>query len=89
MGWKEKNRPACPDGLLQPFLWWHWGGRKRHWGGYLRYPKTTQERRLWDEEYGRAKRSPHNLVNAWDDIGRSDATHRSWKRHRKTQWKPI
>lgn len=63
---------------------------------YRRYrrPKTTQERRwyhAWDDEevipYRRARRSPSNLRDAWSDVRRSDAEDRSWKRHRKTQWK--
>lgn len=37
----------------------------------------------------RAKRSMKMLPEAWDDILRQDWNFRSWKRHRKTQWKPI
>lgn len=62
-----------------------------------RRPCTVQERRangkrdiLYIDEYQvrlRAKRNMANLVNSWDDIFRGDLRDRSWKRHRKTQWK--
>lgn len=63
--------------------------------GYRR-PKTTAERRasmdlLFDEdarEYNirpRAARNHINLINAWDDIPRHYT--RSWKKHRRHQWK--
>ncbi len=64
---------------------------------YHRRPRTTQERRangkglfLDIDEYRiklRGKRNIPNLVDAWDDIMKSTWGHRSWKRHRKTQWK--
>jgi len=67
--------------------------------GWLRHPRTTQERRangkrnfiIWDEYKVpiRASRNMSNLVEAWDDIGRQDLSHRSWKRHRKTQYKVV
>lgn len=53
--------------------------------GYFRKPKTTQERRHADE-YTRAKRSHNRLVNAWDDITHARQG-RTWKNHRRTQWK--
>jgi hypothetical protein len=66
---------------------------------YYRAPRTTAERRAnealaADEcEYGilpRAARTGHNLPSAWDDIRRSDLDNRrSWKRYRRTRWKPI
>lgn len=67
-------------------------------GGYSfsRRPKTLQERaqaEAHDEElreYGirvRPRRNKANLPNSWDDVGRTDWDDRSWKRHRKTQWK--
>lgn len=37
----------------------------------------------------RGKRSAAGIPTAWDDRSRSDIEDRSWKRHRKTQWKPI
>jgi len=58
----------------------------------LRQPHTTQEKRMWfaslDEagcNLSRARRSPRNLADAWDDIGRS--SHNCWKQHRKTQYR--
>ena len=66
---------------------------------YFRSIKTFGERRentfcnKSDEDarfYGvraRARRCGHNLPEPWDDIGRSDWGHRSWKRHRKTQYR--
>lgn len=66
--------------------------------GYHRHLRTTQERRensfikhdVDAKEYGvkaRGRRCGHNLPDSWDDYGRSDWGHRSWKRHRKHQWK--
>lgn len=66
--------------------------------GYHRRLRTTQEHRensfikhdVDAKEYGvkaRGRRSGHNLPNSWDDYGRSDWSHRTWKRHRKHQWK--
>jgi|LakMenE01Jun11ns_1017448.scaffolds.fasta_scaffold8523918_1 hypothetical protein len=65
---------------------------------YHRKPRTTQERRangprcqwVWHDEYRvkyRARRSMCMLVEAWDDLPRSDYNFRSWKRHRRTQYK--
>ena len=63
----------------------------------FRSPRTTQERRAngrrsihVDGEYVvrlRPCRSMRNLVDAWDDVFRNDWSHRSWKRHRKTQYR--
>jgi len=66
--------------------------------GYHRRLSTTQERRensfikhdVDAKKHGvkaRGRRCGHNLPNNWDDLGRSDYGHRSWKRHRKHQWK--
>lgn len=65
--------------------------------GCHRKPRTTQERRangkrgfLEINDYKiklRPNRSMSNLVEAWDDLMFSYWGHRSWKRHRKTQWK--
>ena len=62
-----------------------------------RKPKTTQERKangkrgflIWDEYRVklRGRRSSHTLVDAWDDLMRSDINHHSWERHRRTQYK--
>jgi hypothetical protein len=71
--------------------------------GHLRNPRTQQERRLnSNHEYRqveiaiggktyelririRGKRSLGMLVEAWHDMPRE--TQRSWKRHRRTQYK--
>ncbi len=66
-----------------------WPGTKGAWRGLFRHPKTTQERRKYDKEYGRGRRSPKHLTHAWDDMPRRDIEDRSWKRHRKTQYKII
>lgn len=65
---------------------------------WLRHPRTTQERRYNgkrgicydDGEYVvkiRCKRSQPMLPSLWDDIIRQDGCHRTWKRHRNTQYK--
>jgi hypothetical protein len=54
--------------------------------GFMRHPKTTQERRQNQDGWGRPCRSLHSLVNAWDDIWRRNQ--RCWKKQRKTQYKP-
>lgn len=66
---------------------------------WFRSIKTYVDRREndfcneYDEDarfYGvraRAARTSGNLPEPWDDLGRSDWGHRTWKRHRKTQWK--
>jgi hypothetical protein len=51
----------------------------------IRHPRTTQERRENQEEYGRASRGPKRLAQAYDDM--SPRSTRSWKKHRKHQWK--
>jgi hypothetical protein len=64
--------------------------------GFMRYPSTTQERCangkrcnivLIDGYYIplRARRSMANLVDSYDDQWRT--CQRSWKKHRKTQYK--
>ena len=65
----------------------------------FRRPRTTQERRatgkkdiLRIDAYGvriRARRNSSNLPNTWDDVHRRDYRNRSWKRHRKTQYKEV
>lgn len=62
-----------------------------------RRPRTTQERRANGKRHFleiddhkikiRPRRNQANLVEAWDDLMHSYWGHRSWKRHRKTQWK--
>lgn len=67
----------------------------RRWGGD-RHPRTLQERRETkalhkDEDLAdlkikiRVRRE--KLPTSWDDIPRGDYSHRTWKRHRKTQYK--
>lgn len=62
-----------------------------HWyhGNYYRHMKTYQERRsnYAYEGYTRGKR--RNLPEPWDDWGRSDYKHNSWKKctKRKRQYK--
>ncbi len=48
----------------------------------IRYPKTQQERR--EDPNPRVKRGK-NLPTSYDDLDRG--TQRSWKKHRKTQYK--
>jgi len=65
---------------------------RRGGGGWLRYPKTTQEKR-WSDAWAdegirvRPRRNKANLPDAWDDITRSDVGAKSWKRYRKHQWR--
>lgn len=63
--------------------------------GWLRHPKTTQERRRWFSdielitEYPqlklRACRAPHLLPTLYDDLCPKAWRDRSWKRHRDAQ----
>jgi len=65
--------------------------------GYMRHPRTTQERRANGRRDRlniegcviklRPSRNMTNLTDTYDDPWRRDWNHRSWKRHRKTQWK--
>lgn len=69
------------------------GTRKWRGGGHHRHIKTMSERRasfpiFEDGEVGpRAARTAVVLPTAWDDLSRSDYGVRSWKKHRKNQWK--
>jgi hypothetical protein len=56
-------------------------------GTWLRNPRTTQERRANQDWPVRGRRLPNRLPEAWDDVPRRDADDRSWKRHRRTQYK--
>ena len=53
----------------------------------MRFPRTTQERRSNQEGWSRPRRRPHRLVHAWDETFRRPQ--RSWKKHRRHQWKPA
>ena len=67
-----------------------WPGTKSWSGGCgYRRPRTTQERRKYEKGFTRPKRNPANLVDTYDDLLRGDIEVRSWKRHRKTQYKPV
>lgn len=51
----------------------------------FRRPKSTNEKRQWDPEYGRLKRSPSLLPDEYDDKYRSGS--KSWKSKKKQkQW---
>ncbi len=53
----------------------------------LREPKTLQEKKANQDWPVRSKRKWKTLITAWDDQWRSDMEDRSWKRHRRTQYK--
>ena len=59
---------------------------------YFRNMKTTSERRraVADEDEGhvRAKRNARSLPSAWDDVSVKARDDRSWKKFRKTKFKP-
>ena len=68
--------------------------------GWLRIPRTTQERRANGKRSNyinvdgykiktRARRSQCNLPCHWDDLIRKDEDDRTWKRHRRTQYKVV
>lgn len=70
------------------------GIHRRRYGGHYRIPATFSERRAHafiDLDAGeppvRGARRWKNLPNSWDDKVRSDHDARSWKKHRKHQWK--
>lgn len=56
---------------------------------WLRYPKTTQEKKANQENWHRGKRSVKRLPDAYDDY--FVKIEKCWKYHRKTQYhiKPI
>ena len=62
---------------------------------YFRKMQTTQELRQfyadeadcqYEEYHPSPRRSRRHIRNLWDDVWVS--TQRSWKKHRKAQWKP-
>lgn len=57
--------------------------------GWIRNPKTTQERRAAGKrnKVARAKRNMANLPNSYDDfwVGHQ----RCWKKHRKTKYRTV
>lgn len=79
------SRPFGEYGVSHP-------GRKRSNGHYYRRPKTISEKRMHslvvneDQEPAvRGSRKPSNLADSWDDI--CLYREKSWKSHRKTQYK--
>ena len=68
------------------------GKNNWHFGHFYKTVCCTQERRLYGDpdhrEYGRGKRYPCNLPNAWDDYPKSrNYGTKSWKRvKKKKQW---
>lgn len=59
----------------------------RKFGNWYKIPKVTNEKRQWDNNYGRIKRSPANLPDPYDDYPRADIYDRSWKKVKKRkQW---
>lgn len=72
------------------------GTGRRRWRNIDRHPRTLQERRETkalhnDEDLEdlniKIRTRREKLPTSWDDIPRGDYDHRSWKRHRKTQYK--
>jgi hypothetical protein len=55
--------------------------------GYLRHPRTTQERRASLDGWGRPRRNLANLVEVRDDIWKHWSYQRCWKKYRRTQYK--
>lgn len=53
--------------------------------GFLRYPKTTQEKRLNERDRGFTRGKRRNIPSAWDDL--IPRKQRSWKKHRKHKYR--
>jgi len=77
------------NGLPIPFT----GKRGRYC--YFRHPRNINFRRADEASqadmaaegfFARVEKKNQPPTN-WDDIGRADVDHRSWKRHRKHQWR--
>lgn len=75
---------------------WRVWGRRGRFSNYYRYPKTLQEIReniyFEEDEYTKHynikfRRRRSYIPTAWDDRARKDIRDRSWKKHRKHQWK--
>ena len=79
MGWRERNRPADS----------YWAGGNYPNVRVFRRIRTTQERRANQHGWCRPRRRPHRLPDARDDALRMDRRHRSWKRQRPTQYRPV
>lgn len=62
--------------------------------GVLKRPRTHQEQRYTQDTLGeefapsiRAKRNLNNLPDYWDDVYKANLNVKSWKSHRKTQYR--
>jgi len=71
-------------------------GKGRGWGSFYRVPKhlaAWREKYAFDADYRGEKIKTRNKEKlpptAWDDIARASIYDRSWKRFRKTRWKPL
>ena len=61
--------------------------KRWHFQHFYKTPKSMNEKRQWDDQFGRRKRCPSNLPDVWDDWPRADRYDRSWKTHKKRkQW---
>lgn len=58
-------------------------------GDVFRRPRTQQERRSWDAEFGRPGRAPRRLPTLWEDTYKSNLGDRCWKRYRATQYRAL
>ena len=90
MSWKDKGMPSEGWGLLyigrgRSIPWLRWCGGKHPTGGIFSHPHTQQERRRWDDSYGRRRRSPRRLPDSYAE--RLRTIQRSWKEHRDSQYK--
>lgn len=96
MGWRERNRPIVHSFLRREHWDWLgrdvwivcglWHGRKRHFGRCYRTFNHHRFARDFDQEFSRAKRSPRQLPEHYDDFVIKHQ--RTWKVHRKSQYKP-
>jgi CRISPR/Cas system endoribonuclease Cas6 (RAMP superfamily) len=62
------------------------GTGKRASGHFFRYPRNVGVKRALLGIWG-TLRGVSVPPNAYDDIAIAAARHRSWKRHRQTQWR--
>lgn len=83
------QRPAQPEHLWRRAPVSHTGRFRRYIS--CRHPRTFS---LIREAYWREADTPSVRARlrasptAWDDLLRSDRSNRSWKRHRRHQWRP-
>lgn len=84
--WHARNTPPDPRFRNGPVPRTGKRGSYR----YHRHPRTTPTLRaaVAAEQMGLPLRGrSRDVPTAWDDINRADFHDRSWKRHRRTQWK--